>query len=112
MREGSHKALTMAETLVSAACAEDGQFLSLLLEVHVQHARLYCEEEDRGAAQAHLEACRALIRSSGDAGSENAGEETPLYCPMMPPASKTELEEKLRQYLREECFAGLAEDRG
>ena len=112
MREGSHKALTMAETLVSAACAEDGQFLSLLLDAHVQHARLYCEEGDRGAAQAHLEACRALIRSSGDAGSEKAGEEPPLYCPMMPPASKADMEEKLRQYLREECFAGLAEDRG
>ena len=112
MREGSHKALTMAETLVSAACAEDGQFLSLLLEAHVQHARLYCEEGDCGAAQAQLEACRALIRSAGDAGSENSGGETPLYCPMMPPASKADMEEKLRQYLREECFAGFAEDRG
>ena len=112
MREGSHKALTMAETVMTAACAEDGQFLSLLLEAHVQHARLYCEEGDCGAAQAQLEACRALIRSSGDAGSEKAGEEPPLYCPMMPPASKADMEEKLRQYLREECFAGLAEDRG
>ena len=88
------------------------QFLSLLLDAHVQHARLYCEEGDRGAAQAHLEACRALIRSAGDAGSEKAGEEPPLYCPMMPPASKADMEEKLRQYLREECFAGFAEDRG
>ena len=112
MREGSHKALTMAETVMSAACAEDGQFLSLLLEAHVQHARLYCEEGDRGAAQAHLEACRALIRSAGDAGRENAGEETPLYCPMMPPATKADMEERLRQHLREECFAGFAEDRG
>ena len=112
MREGSHKALTMAETVMTAACAEDGQFLSLLLDAHVQHARLYCEEGDRGAALAHVEACRALVRSSGDVGSEKAGEEPPLYCPMMPPASKADMEERFRQYLREECFAGLAEDRG
>ena len=112
MREGSHKALTMTETLMSAACAEDGQFRTLLLEAHVHHARLYCEEGNRAAALAHVEACRALIRSAGDAGSENSGGEKPLYVPMMPPASKAEMEEKLRQYLREECFAGLAEDRG
>ena len=112
MREGSHKALTMAETVMSAAATEDEQFLSLLLEAHTQHARLYCEEGDRGAALAHLKACRALVRSAGDTGNEKVGDEKPLYCPMMPPASKADMEERLRQYLREECFAGLAEDRG